>query len=106
MEKAYKLLAIQEGISNNEAKERNEVDAQLWAALSAETVDRVNVDQEIWKSLNAEIERSVTTDEYINGRLISQSGSTYNCSDGVLTLVTDDPKNTIIIDFDSNYGTF
>lgn len=92
--------------TNNEAKERNEVDAQLWAALSAETVDRVNVDQEIWKSLNAEIERSVTTDEYINGRLISQSGSTYNCSDGVLTLVTDDPKNTIIIDFDSNYGTF
>lgn len=91
---------------NNEAKERNEVDAQLWAALSAETVDRVNVDQEIWKSLNAEIERSVAMDEYLKGRLISQSGSTYNCSDGVLTLVTDDPKNTIIIDLDSNYGTF
>ena len=91
---------------NNESKERNEVDAQLWDALSAETVDRVSVDHEIWKSLNAEIERSVSMDEYLKGRLISQSGSTYNCSDGVLTLVTDDPKNTIIIDLDSNYGTF
>lgn len=83
-------------------EELKEVDTQILASLSAETEERKEVDAKLREDIDAEIERSVAADS----RLISQSGSTYNCANGVLTLVTDDPKNTIIIDLDSNYGTF
>jgi hypothetical protein len=44
--------------------------------------------------------------EYIKGRLINQEGSYYDMSQGILTLATDNPDNTIKIEWDSNYGTF
>ena len=44
--------------------------------------------------------------EYIKGRLINQEGSYYDMSQGILTLATDNPENTIKIEWDSNYGTF
>jgi len=39
-------------------------------------------------------------------RLLSQSGSTYDCANGVLTLKTINEENSIAIQLDSNYGTF
>ena len=87
---------------NTEAEERKEFDMQISESLRAETEERKEVDAKLREDIDAEIERSVAADS----RLISQSGSTYNCANGVLTLVTDDPNNKIIIDLDSNYGTF
>jgi hypothetical protein len=39
-------------------------------------------------------------------RLISQEGSSYDCSNGVLTLATDDASKTITIQLTGDYGTF
>ena len=58
------------------------------------------------EKIDNEIERSTTEDEIIKGRLISKEGSTYNCAEGVLTLVTDNPENNITIKLTGNYGTF
>lgn len=87
---------------NTEAEERKEFDMQISESLRAETEERKEVDAKLREDIDAEIKRSVAADS----RLISQSGSTYNCANGVLTLVTDDPNNKIIINLDSNYGTF
>ena len=57
-------------------------------------------------NLNNEIARSTKEDEIIKGKLISKEGHTFDCQNGVLTLVTDNPENTISIKLDSNYGTF
>ena len=89
-----------------EANERLKVDADLWTAINTESTIREDIDNQTWTALNNEIERSKAEDEYIKGRLISKEGSTYKCAEGVLTLVTDNPENTIIIELDSNYGTF
>ena len=56
--------------------------------------------------LDSEIERSTNEDEIIKGKLISKEGHTFDCQNGVLTLVTDNPENTITIRLSSNYGTF
>ena len=87
-------------------EELKEADAQILASLSAETEERKEVDAKLREDIDAEKERSVAMDEYLKGRLISQSGSTYNFAEGFLMLVTDDPNNTIRIDLDSNYGEF
>ena len=90
----------------NEAIARETVDADLWEAINTESTIREDIDNQIWTALNAEIERSKAEDEYIKGRLISKEGSTFECAKGVLTLVTDNPENTIVIKLDSDYGTF
>ena len=79
---------------------------QISESLSAETEERKEVDAKLREDIDAEKERSAAMDEYLKGRLISQSGSTYNFAEGFLMLVTDDPNNTIRIDLDSNYGEF
>ena len=98
-------MQISESLSA-ETEERKEVDAQILASLSAETEERKEVDAKLREDIDAEKERSAAMDEYLKGRLISQSGSTYNFAEGFLMLVTDDPNNTIRIDLDSNYGEF
>ena len=98
-------MQISESLSA-ETEERKEVDTQILASLSAETEERKEVDAKLREDIDAEKERSAAMDEYLKGRLISQSGSTYNFAEGFLMLVTDDPNNTIIIDLDSNYGEF
>lgn len=87
-------------------EELKDTDTKLKEAISNETTERENAIQELKELVNSEIERSIAEDEQIKGRLISQSGSTYSNADGVITLVTDDPTNTIVITLDSNYGTF
>ena len=91
---------------NTESEERKEFDMQISESLSAETEERKEVDAKLREDIDAEKERSAAMDEYLKGRLISQSGSTYNFAEGFLMLVTDDPNNTIRIDLDSNYGEF
>lgn len=44
--------------------------------------------------------------QFNNNRLISQEGSAYDCANGVLTLKTEDPSNTITIQLTGDYGTF
>lgn len=91
---------------NTESIVREEVDNQQWTAINNEMVARETIDNQQWEVINAEIERSTAEDTYIKGRLISKEGCTFDCANGVLTLVTDNPENTIVIELDSNYGTF
>lgn len=44
--------------------------------------------------------------QFNKDRLISQEGSAYDCANGVLTLQTEDPSNTITIQLTGDYGTF
>ena len=39
-------------------------------------------------------------------KLISNEGNTFDCANGILTLTTVDPSNTITIQLTSDYGTF
>jgi hypothetical protein len=95
----WKAIETEGSIRENE-------DLKLWGAIANESKLREEVDNQIWTSLNAEIERSKAEDEYIKGRLINEQDSRYSCDEGVLVLGTDDPKNTITIQLNGNYGTF
>ena len=95
----WKAIETEGSIRENE-------DLKLWGAIANESKLREEVDNQIWSSLNAEIERSKAEDEYIKGRLINEQDSRYSCDEGVLVLGTDDPKNTITIQLNGNYGTF
>lgn len=44
--------------------------------------------------------------QQITDKLIKQSGTTYDCENGFLTLSTNNEENNIIIPLNSNYGTF
>ena len=105
---------------NNEVSARTNVDTQMWEAINNEVSARTDVDNQIWEAvnniistsgdanqalwdtINEEIERSVEQDK----RLLSKTGSTFSCADGILTLKADDSKNDITIEWDGNYGTF
>lgn len=104
---------LREEVDNNiyksletETLVREEEDLKLWGGITTEAQTREEIDNQIWASLNAEIERSKAEDELIKGRLINETDSKYSCDEGVLVLGTDDPKNTITIKLNGNYGTF
>ena len=87
---------------NNEVAVREDAEKQIWGAINNEVAVREDAEKQIWDAVNNEIERSTTEDK----RLISKSGSTYNCAQGELVLKADSPENDIVIKLDSNYGTF
>lgn len=74
--------------------------------IATEVNERKEADEALNKKIDDEIERSTKEDEEIRGRLISKEGSTFVCEEGLLTLVTDNPENTIVIKLNGNYGTF
>lgn len=84
----------------------NENYDDLSEKIESEKQERIEADNLLNEKIDNEIERSTTEDEIIKGRLISKEGSTYNCAEGVLTLVTDNPENNITIKLTGNYGTF
>lgn len=112
------------GVIESEATIREDLDNQIWSAIETlkEASDKIDTDQ--WKAiedeisrakseearieakLDEEITRSTEKDAKIVGRLIKPQGSTFDCENGVLTLLTYDTDNTITIKLTSNYGTF
>lgn len=74
-----------------------------YKALSKELNNNVNELAAKDEALREDLADNVAE---LTSRLISQEGSSYDCTNGVLTLTTDNPSNTIIIHLTSDYGTF
>lgn len=97
-----RAMAAERGISGivtTEISERKSADEEISKKHSEDVTN-------LTKKIDDEILRATEVEESIKGRLINESGSTFDCANGILTLATDDAKNTITIKLDSNYGTF
>lgn len=80
-------------------------EARIEAKLDDEIKRSMDTDSKLAEDLKAETERALAAESVLHGRLITQNGSKMNAVEGKLTLMTEDPANTIVIGLDFNFGT-
>jgi hypothetical protein len=108
--------ALHKDLTDNVA-ELTATDEALRKDLIDNVAELTATDEALRKDLIDNVAELTATDEALRkdlidnvaeltGRLISQEGSSYDCANGVITLTTDNPSNTIIIHLTSDYGTF
>lgn len=85
---------------------REEADKALNEKIDAETRRATEEEARIESKHDEEVQGLIEQDELIKGRLISPQGNVFDCENGVFTLKTDNPDNTITIQLTGNYGTF